>query len=354
MFAGLAVLGALAIASSVFVSPARGGLSAPKAMPGPTRRARADERLQRNRECVNCHAEIAAEWAESLHHRSFRDPMFQEAFARERRAAFCQGCHAPEADPRKTPDAARAELGVGCVSCHLVDDEILAGPSEDPSADAAIPHGLRRDPEFAGEQACARCHEFWFPSGGRGGHELLMQKTVSEHARSPARGESCQGCHMPPSSRGTGDPVHRGHGFAVAGEPSMLKAGARIEAERVDGADGVERVILRLEPRAVGHAFPSGDLFRRLVLRVGDLDERYLARHFGGQRIGGAAIKIELADDRVGVGRGPRVVEFELPAKLRGRPVPWSVVYQRVLDAPMGAEDQAEVWDETELASGEL
>ncbi|MFO7561205.1 MAG: multiheme c-type cytochrome [Enhygromyxa sp.] len=325
-------------------------------MPAPTTRERAAERLAQNRDCEGCHTDIAQEWRASLHRASYTDPMVQAAITGEDDPSFCRGCHAPEADPRREPDPERAAIGVGCVGCHLIGEDILAAPKPGPVETA--PHPVRREAKFAGPEACAGCHEFWFPSAGRGGHELIMQRTVGEHRRSPARDQPCQACHMPPRAS-EGGKVHRGHGFHVVGEPRMLRAAARITGEREIDEQGRALVRVILAPRAAGHAFPTGDLLRRLLVRVEGSHpceaERYLARHFALVRSrGGAAIRVEVDDDRVGLTGDPRVVEFALPSACAEQPLRWSVVYQRVLDGPIGDERGAKVWDQLELAHGEL
>jgi hypothetical protein len=283
--------------------------------------------------------------------------MLQAAIAGEDDPSFCRGCHAPEADPQAEPDPLRAAIGVGCVGCHVVDEQILAAPADDRDREAA-PHPVRREPGFAGPDACAGCHEFWFPSAGRAGHELIMQRTIGEHRRSKARDQPCQSCHMPPVASEGG--VHRSHGFHVVGEPRMLRAAAAITAARELDEQGRALVRVTLEPRAVGHAFPTGDLFRRLLVRVeGDDDrcvgERLLARHFGLARTGdGGVVRVELDDDRVGLRRDARIVEFALPSVCVEQSLRWSVVYQRVLDSPIGDEQAAIVWDQTEVASQQL
>lgn len=327
-------------------------------MPGPTTRERDDDRLAQNDDCEGCHVDIAREWRGSLHRASYSDPMLQAAIAGEDDASFCRSCHAPEADPRTEPDPRRAAIGVGCVGCHVVDQEILAAPAHDQDHETA-PHPVRRVSSFAGPDACAGCHEFWFPSVGRAGHELIMQRTIGEHRRSQARDQACQACHMPPTASEGGE-VHRSHGFHVVGEPRMLRAAARITGAREVDEQGRAIVRVTLEPRAVGHAFPTGDVHRRLRVRVeGDDDrcvaERFLARHFALARTGpGAAVRVELDDDRVGVGREPQIVELALPSACVDQPLRWSVTYQRVLDTPIGDEQAAIVWDQTELVSQQL
>ena len=87
-------------------------------LPGPAPRGRsAAEAAALNRTCEDCHAEIAVDWRASLHARAHTDAVYQRAFAIEP-LPFCQGCHAPEADPEQPVPASAAELGVACVTCH--------------------------------------------------------------------------------------------------------------------------------------------------------------------------------------------------------------------------------------------
>jgi hypothetical protein len=329
-------------------------------MPTPARGPRGQSnRLDRNDECVACHADVASEWTHSLHQRAFEDPMFQAAIERERHPGFCRSCHAPEADPMREPTAREAAAGVACVSCHLTggDPAVLAGPN--PQADdddREVPHALRRTAAFASPDACGGCHEFWFPSNGRAGHALKMQRTISEHARSDHADVSCQGCHMPPAR--SGGAVHHDHGFAVAGQPNMLRAAVTIVATRPEPG----RVVIELSPRMVGHAFPTGDLFRRLSVDVHSDDsgpswsaQRVLGRHFGVQRVGdGQVIRVEHDDDRVGVGGGPTIVTFTLPPELHDSAITWELVHERALDASSGADQHAQIWDRTTFARGKL
>ncbi|KIG13494.1 hypothetical protein DB30_08006 [Enhygromyxa salina] len=330
------------------------------AMPGPARGPRTGDqagasRLDRNDECVTCHADVASEWSHSLHRGAYEDPMFQAALERERHPSFCRACHAPEADPLHEPTPRESAAGVACVSCHLTgrDPAVLAGPHAD-GDDSQVPHALRRSAEFASPDACAGCHEFWFPSLGRAGHALKMQRTISEHARSDFANESCQNCHMLSAPSGPGA-THLDHGFAVVGQPSMLRAAVAIVATRPEPG----RVVLELSPRVVGHAFPTGDLFRRLSVELHSDEispswsaQQLLARHFGSRRVGeGQVIRIEHLDNRVGVGDGPTTVEFTLPPELHEATVTWELVHERALEASSGATG---IWGRTPFASGLL
>lgn len=307
-------------------------------MPGPNSSGARDRaRLDANDECRNCHGEVAVDWAGSAHATAFDDPMVRAAFARERESKFCQGCHAPESDLAALPSDRAAAIGVGCVSCHLDLDghTVLAGPGPDTRA----PHPLRRSERFAGPDACAACHEFGFPDD-RADPTLLMQRTISEHQASDAAERSCQSCHMPRGS----------HRFPV--DAALLASAASIVAQR-----SATELIITFEPKALGHAFPTGDLFRRLTVTVSGqsgewTEQKYLARRFDIREIATKPVKVETADERVAARPGPTRVVFELPAQLREQPLRWSVDWERVLETPIGSATDAEVWDRLEVSSG--
>jgi hypothetical protein len=311
--------------------------------------ARGESIAARNRECVGCHAEVAAEWAGSLHRNADRDPVYQRALAIEP-LAFCRSCHAPEADPAGPAPATLSEIGVGCVTCHLAGDAVLAAPSDAPSL---APHPVVRDARFAGAGACAGCHEFAFPDAALRPTPELMQSTVTEHGESEHAAVPCAACHMPKSGR------RRHHGFAGQRDPSVLARALRARAERT----GPTSMLLELTAEGVGHAFPTGDLFRRLEVSVeGKGDDfasvagttRYLARHYRPLSLRGAPRRV-VADDRLGVrGERTRRVEIDLGAAAAGYPIVWRVAYQRV-QHPLGISDErAEVASEVTLAQGEL
>lgn len=314
-------------------------LAASSAAPGPSRGGRPEAHV-RNAECEACHPEVAREWRGSLHQRAYVDESFARALAREP-VAFCRKCHAPEADPAAPAPAELAELGVGCVSCHVPEDRVLAGPG--PGRGAA-PHALRREAWFAAPVACASCHEFAFP--GQAG--ALMQATLREHAASAYAATSCVDCHMPRRADG-----RRDHGFAASRDPEVLRRALTVTASR-EGS--TVRLVLR--PGWVGHAMPTGDLFRRLLVEAevaGDdwqvlaADARALGRSFAAE--GGR--RVPVADARVGAA-GPEPVEvaLELGDAAEGRTIRWRLLYERVSFVDdLGA---AEVEARTTVAEGAL
>ena len=246
-------------------------------------------------ECGQCHAQVADEWARSRHHTSFTNPDFQRAYARET-TPFCRECHAPE--HARLPAAEAEARGVGCLACHRDGDAIATGGGS--LEVSAAPHALRRDPGFA-TRTCARCHEFEFPPTSRLPRGTMMQTTMREHRASAHADRSCADCHMP---RAAGSPRHD---FASTRDPAAMRRALDVRASRDVDA-------LRLELRApdVGHAFPTGDLFRRLAIhatlvaadgRTIAHATRYLARHFVSRRHPDGRLRHDasepLVDDRL-------------------------------------------------------
>lgn len=256
---------------------ATAGVAAP-VMPHPGPQTRVAD----NAGCETCHSAIAAEWRKSLHHASFTDADYQRATQRED-GPFCKNCHAPERDEK---------LGVACITCHQPGAAILAAPGS-----ASTPHPVLRTAAFATEGACARCHEFDFPDTSVRHTPLAMQRTVSEHR---GRSETCQDCHM---KRRDG---HVDHRFAAARDDAFVRSAVTVSARRVERS-----IEVTLSPARVGHAFPTGDLFRRVRVSAGR-EERFLARHYATrQQPSGVVVTVETSDDRV-LGE-PRLVVLPAP-----------------------------------------
>lgn len=256
--------------------------------------------------CASCHADVTEEWRRSLHRSAFTDAAFARAYAREPRT-FCRDCHAPEGD---------AEVGVSCTSCHPVDERAPRPRAGHPPLRAAT----------GASGACARCHEFAFDDERARGALALMQSTVREHAASPSRETSCAECHMP---RVDG---HRSHRFGITRDPGALREAVRVEATRVGGS----AVHVELRAVGVGHAFPTGDLFRRLQVSVETDDAgppaaatRWLSRRFSTARAStGAVVVVETSDDRLEPGR-PSEVLLDLGERGQQRALRWKLEYHR-------------------------
>lgn len=317
-------------------------------MPGPAPRATEGRLGLDNSSCEACHPVQAAQWRGSQHQTAYSEPEFQRALAREP-MPFCRKCHAPEADPLRPAPPVAAEIGVGCVTCHVVGEAVVAAPGPD----VAAPHPLLREPRLVTADACVNCHQFGFPDNRRRAVPEAMQRTIAEHAASPQAATTCIACHMRDEAGA------RTHAFPGSRDLAYVRRALDIRALRT--ADTLEiRVAAR--PDVVGHAVPTGDLFRRLSVSVRPTgpgpergwSTRYLARHFEMETARGAPLRVERSDDRPHPGGPPQVAQFSLDPADRGRPVAWELRYQRVESLIEEREDRAVVVGELVLDSGEL
>jgi Cytochrome c554 and c-prime len=333
------------------VAPAAGGdesarVASTPAMPRPAR-ARGEVAARINAECERCHLAEAQQWRGSLHQRANVEPAYRRAFQLEPQP-FCRSCHAPEADPMAAASETLSHLGVGCVSCHLEGDAVLATAT--PRSAERAPHALLREPRFGRADACAGCHEFPFPTARSRNDGDMMQTTVREHARSAEAGRSCAACHMPPDDRG-----RPSHAFVASRDPAQVRSAVDVAAVRIDA----QRVRVTLTPRVAGHAFPTGDLFRRVEISVEAVGPdhmvlsqatRYLARHFA-MRHGQVGRRL-VRDDRVF--SQPRTVELVLDEAAVGKRIAWRVAYQRVAHPVDEQAETAQVEGEVVLGWGWL
>jgi hypothetical protein len=158
-----------------------------------------------------------------------------------------------------------------------------------------------------------------------------MQDTLAEHARSTAAATPCQGCHMPRVASRAGG-THASHAFTVQGDAHMLAQAVTVDAATL----GVGEVHLAVSPGAIGHAFPTGDLLRRVEVRAAPIDAAgralaapsvvVLERTFGTERSGRDGFaRVERSDTRL---VAPRALA--LPVPRWARRARWQIVWQRL------------------------
>jgi hypothetical protein len=206
------------ILGAVAVSALASGLQEPLLRtPAPVADGR-PARLEIELDCARCHAEIAGEWAQTLHALAWIDPPYQESLKSRQRPESCHGCHVPvtlaEVAPGTKPgprDAAAEpfEHGVSCATCHAAADGAMLGPFGAPT-DA---HVSRLDERFVGarsSQLCIGCHRTTV------GPVIGIAKDF-ELAGLQGKGLSCAGCHMAP--------VERAHAVGADGAPSPVRPG---------------------------------------------------------------------------------------------------------------------------------
>lgn len=257
--------------------------------------------------CVRCHAPAGASHAASAHARAWTDP-FVVAERGDDATGWCGSCHRPSG----------ASSGVGCVDCHL-DEGVVLSPRA-PTASGLAAHAMR-DAGWDGVSECAGCHTFHFPDASETrtvafDPQEWLQRTVHEWRSSPARerGETCVSCHMP------------------EGRHTMRASDARIDVTaRARSGEGGAQVLLTLVADGVGHAFPTGDVYRALEVRVwapgreAEAVTQRLTRRFAR---GADRLRREVLDTRLVPGE-PRRVALHVPGanltELR-----WSVALLRL------------------------
>ena len=286
-------------------------------------------------DCGDCHEAQHTAWAASRHAAAWTNDLFQAGLLVEPRP-FCVRCHAPLAEqeaellpnlaayaalaptargpvPPMQPAPTAAE-GVGCVACHLRGGRIQ-GPRAVDELESDSPHPVDAVPEMQTSAFCATCHEFPIPVWQDDQLHFVdepMQSTVTEWrdwaADQGPEAPACQGCHMP-------DGAHR---FDGAHHRERL---ARSIAVHQDG----DALVLALVD--VGHALPSGDLFRRITVELGG-PEGWTVLWTGVRSFAvtttaaGLPRKHQVGDTRLHPGQPQRVA---LPPGAVGRP--WRLVW---------------------------
>ncbi len=136
---------------------------------------------------------------------------------------------------------------------------------------------------------------------------------------------------MPPVASAAGG-THRSHAFRVQGDRAMLAQAVTLErAELVEG-----ELRISVAPGRIGHAFPTGDIFRRLEVRVtpvnaagravGAQSVMVLGRTFKSVRVGlDRLTRVQECDTRL---HGPRTLTVAVPKT--SRRVRWQIVWQRL------------------------
>lgn len=281
--------------------------------------------------CQSCHPHQYEEWAGSMHAYAAQDPVFVAMNARGQEetegklGTFCVNCHAPMAvrdglttDGLNLSELPSAYQGVTCYFCHSVDDveglhnnplrlsndRVMRGPFSDPAPNSA--HASAYSPWFdkndhRSAKMCGACHDVAVEAHFAAA-DVLLERSYAEwqdtlfNAPVDQGGLTCNGCHMPISSRrdqsvpGPDMPKRRSRRHDFEGVDLALDSFAGRERQRVlvqqflDSSllaelcvsrDGVVRVTL--ENASAGHHWPSGASHDRLAwlnLRIYDTADR--------------------------------------------------------------------------------
>jgi len=247
------------------------------------------------RNCATCHKTIHLYWSESQHSRSASKPSYLEALraavegASDKEAVRrgCAWCHAPTALVTGDYDLHRpiTKEGVSCDFCHTVADVDLGKP--DHPFDLK-PGKVKRGPlEYAkvpfhetaystlhkaSPLLCAACHEYTNALGVR----VLSTYSEWKTGPYPARGETCQECHMPLVP---GRTVREGlpstprrinlHRMVGGSEATRVRGGLELRIAALDIAGLSADVQVVVSNTGAGHAVPGGLSSKSLILAVG-------------------------------------------------------------------------------------
>ena len=264
--------------------------SAPKGNPegAPPRRQTVDP--DNPDACAECHAQIVAEWKESIHARAHHesDPIYGgvRALVSKRlgaeAAGACSKCHNPR-DP-ENPTSPAGALGVSCATCHMLDEVHVGRPGveglvfasvvrmragHDMAEGSSPAHATGKAPSFITDRktVCLACHDAAANPGG-----VSTCATGAEFEGRAATDKGCIDCHMP-RVNGPGGEVgsrseHARHAFLgphrawTHDDPAFVADAIALEGSFVE--EGLSLTVRN----ETGHAFPTGFPGRQAMLKV--------------------------------------------------------------------------------------
>ena len=245
--------------------------------------------------CGTCHDVMYKAWSDSPHARSATSPAYLETLKRavdqseDKKAGrdACVWCHAPTT--LVTGDLALQQTitreGITCDFCHTVVEVDLEKTPPFELKPGPVKRGPFEYTKVQGHEAaysalhraspllCASCHEYKNAKG------VLVLSNYSEWKDGPypARGVSCQDCHMalvpgtPARVAGPKGPqrVVNLHRLVGGSAISQLARGLDLKIESVASSGGSAEVAVVVTNGAAGHSIPGGLATKSLILAVG-------------------------------------------------------------------------------------
>lgn len=240
-----------------------------------------------NQWCGTCHKQAYSEWKSSMHFVAGTNANFQAQCLDPGggRQQWCFNCHAPTNPGTKLlPLHEPHELeqlfaqppqwlaqGVGCLSCHVRDGQVLVEKVTDTAIAA---HPVRQSPELGTAEFCAGCHQFNFkdvnlPDYLHGPFQQASLEEFLDFRLADGFETRCHDCHMPGGK----------HVMPGGYDNKMLNRALKLElaADWDRGRKQVE-VSVNVSARRVGHKVPGGEHFRSVTLHTWwtDADGRLL------------------------------------------------------------------------------
>ena len=228
-----------------------------------------------NQWCGTCHKQAYTEWQASRHFVAGTNENFQAQCldAGGGRQQWCFNCHAPTSpattllplhEPRQLEQLFERpphwlEQGVGCLSCHVRDGQVLV---ENVTDKAIAAHPVRRSPELGTAEFCAGCHQFNFkdvllPDYFHGPFQQASLDEFLDFRHADGFETRCHDCHMPGGS----------HVMPGGYDNKMLNRALKLELAASWDRGRVE-VVVSVSARRVGHKVPGGEFFRSVTLHT--------------------------------------------------------------------------------------
>ncbi|PJZ78074.1 multiheme c-type cytochrome [Leptospira neocaledonica] len=218
--------------------------------------------LESAADCKSCHKEIYENWFSSRHRVAHTNKLYRHSFSVEP-MEWCENCHSP-LKTISSNSLYKPEEGISCNVCHVRSGHIIT--EKLPSDAAKLYHQYKVVPDFASDKLCGSCHQFNFPTWQTLSNSsktiqyssLTMQGTVEEWENSGfAKDSDCLDCHLSPGTK-------KSHNFRGGHSLEDLKKSLMVEAKYVSS----KTIMLKVKSIGIGHAYPTGDLFRALRLKV--------------------------------------------------------------------------------------
>ena len=230
-----------------------------------------------NQWCGTCHKQAYAEWKSSRHFVAGTNENFQAQCLATGggRQQWCFNCHAPT-NPATTllplhepPQLEQLferpphwlEQGVGCLSCHVRDGQVLVTNATQKARDA---HPIRKSQELGTAEFCAGCHQFNFkdvhlPDYLHGPFQQASLEEFLDYRLADGFETRCHDCHMP----GGKHVMPGGYDNKMLNRALKLELAADWEQEQEQVA-----VSVSVTARRVGHKVPGGEFFRSVTLHT--------------------------------------------------------------------------------------
>jgi len=237
--------------------------------------------------CAKCHQESYTSWKKSHHGQSWVDPLFKVALRKEP-MQWCINCHSPLKEQQSGNkvtgqlNPGLMEEGINCAVCHIRNGIIYASPLKKGNQSAIAKMDTRakecilpikRSASLIDGSLCAGCHQFNFPDslGSLESTKSLrlgdtpMQNTVAEYGNSEAhaKGISCSECHFRAQNKPT-------HDTQTGTQNSFHISFTKVKNPET----GRPYMEANLQMKNIGHAWPTGDLFRSVTIESLDSSGR--------------------------------------------------------------------------------